>query len=96
MSKIKSQHTYVLIIFVSVAIIIYLICFFETTDIFHGQFQEEKMDFRLFNSKPHYILFLPIIKIEEIIKTEEKNNYFFYGHIKSGASLPPPRNDKNK
>ena len=73
----------------------YITGYFVTTETFQGQSGNDVMDFRLFNSKLHYTFFLPIIKIEEIVKTKETSNYFFYGHIKNGASLPPSR-DKEK
>ncbi len=72
-------------------ILLYVTAYFETTEIFQGQMGKDVTDFRLFNSKTHYLFFIPIIKLEEVIRTKESLDYFFYGHIKNGASLPPER-----
>jgi len=52
---------------------------------FCGKLGDEFMEFRLFRDPFAYYLFAPAIAIEGALKDHE-----FYGHIRSGASLPAP------
>ena len=67
----------------------YIGTYFATTEIFNGQVENDLMDLRLFESPIHMSVFRPLILLEEYLRSTSEIE--FYGHIKNGASLPPPR-----
>ena len=67
----------------------YVVSYFATTEIFNGQFGGVSMDIRLFDSPSHEAAYLPLISLEERIRSGSELE--FYGQVRNGASLPPPR-----
>lgn len=89
--KISKKQMVLISSIASALLLIYICSYFMSTEMFYGQFGEDIIDIRLFKSKSHYAIYWPCVQIEEIMKTDRKSDYRFYGQVHSGASLPPER-----
>jgi hypothetical protein len=89
MKRAPSRRTTAAAIVACIALGGYVGSYFATTEIYHGQFDSMSMDFRLFNSSSHKAAFLPLVSLEEQLRSGSE--FEFYGHVRNGASLPPAR-----
>ena len=64
---------------------IYSLAYVVVGEPFCGGFDREVIRFRLFRGQLAYYLFAPAVAVEGAFRGGE-----FYGHVRSGASLPPP------
>jgi hypothetical protein len=67
----------------------YVVCYFATTETFNGLFGDASIDIRLFDSPTHEAVYLPLTSLEEWFRSGSELE--FYGQVRNGASLPPPR-----
>jgi hypothetical protein len=67
------------------ATLFYVVPYFLCSEIYRGQWQGTPMKLRLFHHEFETVLWLPLLKLEQLVTPGE-----FDGHIRSGASLPPP------
>jgi hypothetical protein len=63
----------------------YIVPYFLCSEVYHGQWEERPIKFRVFQSPFDLELWFPLLKLEEFATPTE-----FEGHVASGASLPPP------
>jgi hypothetical protein len=87
MKRTPSRRTIASAIVVCILLVSYVSSYFATTEIYHGQFDSKSMGFRLFSSSSHKTAFLPLVSLEERLRSG--SNFEFYSHVRNGASLPP-------
>jgi hypothetical protein len=66
---------------------VYLAAYLLSTEVFHGRLGGTHYRIRLFRSVWHQRIFIPLLATEQRLRPADPE---FYGHVRSGASLPPP------
>lgn len=70
---------------------VYLAVYLLSTEVFHGRLGGTRYQLRLFQSVWHQRFFTPLLTTEQWIRPADPE---FYGHVRNGASLPPPDEDE--
>ncbi len=65
----------------------YVAAYLLTTDLFAGSHDGSQIDIRLFRSRPHQTVFVPLLVVETWLRGAGTE---FHGQIADGASLPLP------
>ena len=70
---------------------VYLAAYLLSTEVFCGRLGGTRYRLRFFRSMWHERIFMPLLTMERLMRPADPE---FYGHVRNGASLPPPDEDE--
>lgn len=90
MAKRRPKHC-AAVALVAAMFFVYVAGYLWFSSVHYGAFGGSRITIRLFDSEWEMRFWKPLIEAEKMLRSEE-----FYGQVRAGATLPPPRNRKNQ